>query len=154
MVTRWPHHLQVHLVRSNCIGRQLFIVNLKQLSAWIIPQKAFHLFLTLRELFQNVDIKIYNFYKIRKERKFKIWYICLDFQKLEIDYSSNKSIPLLLYSAHGSGTWISKLMVRWLWKVELFLSFLFFSFFLLLGYFEAFIEEKMLLWFLCVKCIE
>lgn len=50
----------------------LFIVNLKQLSAWIIPQKAFHLFLTLRELFQDVDIKIYNFYKIRKERKFKI----------------------------------------------------------------------------------
>lgn len=50
----------------------LFIINLKQLSAWIIPQKAFHLFLALRELFQDVDIKIYNFYKIRKERKFKI----------------------------------------------------------------------------------
>lgn len=52
----------------------LFIVNLKQLSVWIIPQKAFHLFLTLRELFQDVDIKIYNFYKIRK-RKFKMIYL-------------------------------------------------------------------------------
>lgn len=31
----------------------LFMVNLKQLSARIIPQKAFHLFLTLCELFQD-----------------------------------------------------------------------------------------------------
>lgn len=50
----------------------LFIVNLKQLSAWIIPQKAFHLFLTLRELFQDVDIKIYNILKKRKRKELRL----------------------------------------------------------------------------------
>lgn len=50
---------------------RLFIVNVKQLSAWIIPQKAFYLFLTLGELFQDVGIKIYNMLENKRRKKRK-----------------------------------------------------------------------------------